>query len=373
MSRPLRWLTLVALAIPASCSLIDTDDLAGSASDAGTDTSSADAGDGVLDGGHDGVDASEAPLRCGLDGGGISVGAISNEKDQGPILQVADVYVRSMSLMHDGATYKLWWDDAEGTKIQYLESSAVSGPWHAPDNQTPDTSEVVLQRNPDSTSFDTDRVGQPSVLRVNGTYYLYYQGLNNGVWAIGVATSTSGRVFTRPSGPSITMHGGQIVSLVDAFYAGGLFHVMFNEQTGGKEFLGLLRSPDPELKSNVEEWTPAGWAPGDTRRFGIGEGKLTAGEVRCAAYSRELQRYFLLSNDYESFVVSSFAPATGSIESKSVALPKCRAASGLLRTPEGLLEPNEDCATVTFDMTYEVEVATDSFKTSAHHFDLRVR
>ncbi len=108
------------------------------------------------------------------------------------------------AVMFDGV-YKMWWCSSGG--IRYAESSSLDGGWHAR-NQPVGTTQVVLPPSGVTGSFDRDDVCDPSVVRVNGKYYMYY-GANNYTDGgspyyysthIGVASSDDGITWTRLNG-----------------------------------------------------------------------------------------------------------------------------------------------------------------------------
>jgi hypothetical protein len=81
------------------------------------------------------------------------------------------VYDYAPSIMQDGK-YRMWWCGAAvgpGDNILYAESTNVNGPYKAPNGT--DGWAVVLKGTNNGTSFDSLHTCDPSVLRVNGTYF----------------------------------------------------------------------------------------------------------------------------------------------------------------------------------------------------------
>ncbi|HVY48152.1 MAG TPA: hypothetical protein VHB21_19825, partial [Minicystis sp.] len=136
--------------------------------------------------------------------------------------------------MYDGV-YKAWWCAAGG--IHYATAPSLDGPWTQ--------SGVVLAPSRVQGSFDRDDVCDPSVVRVDGTYYMYY-GANNYTDAsgpyyyttnIGVASSPDGVHWTRMNGgrPIVVAHrGGRCTNPnVDACsYGAGQPSVVFSRDSG---------------------------------------------------------------------------------------------------------------------------------------------
>ena len=72
--------------------------------------------------------------------------------------------------MFDGK-YRAWWCGSTGIggdSIIYGEADSPSGPW------TP--GQMVFQYSNVPGTFDRVHTCDPSVIRVNGTYYMYYAG-----------------------------------------------------------------------------------------------------------------------------------------------------------------------------------------------------
>ena len=113
------------------------------------------------------------------------------------------VYDYAPSVMQDGM-YRMWWcgaAESPGDNILYAESTSLDGPFHARNSTAP--YQVVFKGTNNGTSFDSTHTCDPSVLRVNGVYYMYYGGLrdgtnqlNNQYTAIGIASSSDGISWT---------------------------------------------------------------------------------------------------------------------------------------------------------------------------------
>jgi hypothetical protein len=178
-------------------------------------------------------------------------------------------YNYAPSVLWDGGRYRMWWcsqlgvADPPGDDILLAESRSVDGPFAGPDGRggTPVFSGSAGR-------FDAVHTCDPSVLKVGGTYYLYYTGAAGAHAhgnAIGLATSTDGRVWTRANGGRPLVTAARDVQRDNTYGAGqpsvvylaGLFYLMFTDTTGedaGPNGAGqfVLRSPDPAFGRDVE-------------------------------------------------------------------------------------------------------------------------
>lgn len=185
-------------------------------------------------------------------------------------------YNYAPSVLWDGGRYRMWWcsqlgiANPPGDDILLAESGSVDGPFAGPDGTggTP-----VFSGS--SGGFDAMHTCDPSVVKVAGTYYLYYTGAAGDHAhgdAIGLATSPDGRVWTRANGgrPLVTAAGNVNrgntygAGQPSAVYVGGYFYLMFTDTTGqatGANGAGqfVLRSPDPAFTKDVEALGDSGF------------------------------------------------------------------------------------------------------------------
>ncbi|PXY29590.1 family 43 glycosylhydrolase [Prauserella flavalba] len=187
------------------------------------------------------------------------------------------VYNYGPTVMSDGGRTRMWWCSQYGSAappgddILYAEANSPDGPFAglAGERGIP---EAVLSGNPGA--FDGVHTCDPSVIRVDGTYYMYYTGaagsheLGN---SIGLVTSADGRHWTRPGTDPIvrpahdthrdnTYGAGQPA----AVYLDGWFYLMFTDTTGraaGWNGAGqfLLRAKDPTFSAGVQALGPQGF------------------------------------------------------------------------------------------------------------------
>lgn len=191
-------------------------------------------------------------------------------------------YNYAPSLLLEGGKHRLWWCSQLGVAapggddVLYAEAAGAGGPFAAPDGNP---SVPVLSGS--TAGFDAMHTCDPSVIKVDGTYYLYYTGAErdnhaNGS-AVGVATSKDGLSWTRAGrmivGPSneVLRENTYGAGQQSALWLDGWFYLMFTDTTGeaaGWNGAGqfVLRSKDPLFGSDVQALGPQGFqAVGDTR------------------------------------------------------------------------------------------------------------
>jgi hypothetical protein len=179
------------------------------------------------------------------------------------------------SLMFDGGRVRMWWCSQlitappPGDDVLYAEAPTVSGPF---------TSDRAVFSGSGGAGFDARHTCDPSVLMVNGTYYLYYTGAPNDHGsenAIGLATSTDGVTWTRANGGQPVVLSSFEVGRSNTYGAGqpsvlyldGWFYLMFTDTNargalpnGAGQF--VLRAKDPMFVSGVEALGDKGFHPG---------------------------------------------------------------------------------------------------------------
>jgi hypothetical protein len=277
--------------------------------------------------------------------------------------------------MRDGALFRMWWSTATAGTISYVEAASADGPWRAPGSTTGGTVQEVL-RPGSPPAFDENSVSAPSVVRVGGTYYMYYTGAGPNGARLGVASSTDGRVFARMNGgnplfdvaPGARTDPQPQLEGAGATFVDGKFVVLFHDSTApgtaadpsaNYPGLYLFRSADPTLQSGVEEWTPAGWAAGTARAHALvaaGGGDL--------AYVPELAR-FVVSQDQNLWF---FDPSRTSGALTPGEFPSyVGQGGGLVRLPDGSLTLAADCATLPIDQLRELGQTDGGNETDLGH------
>lgn len=217
------------------------------------------------------VPATTEPMRLTVRDGRQSPGQIAYGTGDAP-------YNYAPSVLWDGGRYRMWWcsqlgiANPPGDDILLAESGSMNGPFRGPDGRggTPVFSGSAAR-------FDAMHTCDPSVLKVGGTYYMYYTGAAGDHAhgnAIGLATSPDGRVWTRANGGRPLVTAARDVKRDNTYGAGqpsvvylaGLFYLMFTDTTGqdtGHNGAGqfVLRSPDPAFGHDVEALGDNGFQP----------------------------------------------------------------------------------------------------------------
>ncbi|MBB5804478.1 hypothetical protein F4560_004246 [Saccharothrix ecbatanensis] len=210
-----------------------------------------------------------APVPLATDRGRWSAAVVAYGGGDSP-------YNYGPTVLLESGRHRMWWCSQLGAAVPagddllYSESGSAAGPFVAP-NGAP--AMPVLSGS--VTGFDGVHTCDPSVVKVGGTYFLYYTGAAGDHAhgnAIGVASSTDGLSWTRLAGgapivsPSYdktrenTYGAGQpSVLVVDEW-----FYLMFTDTTGeaaGWNGAGqfVLRSKDATFASGVQALGPDGF------------------------------------------------------------------------------------------------------------------
>jgi hypothetical protein len=187
-------------------------------------------------------------------------------------------YNYAPSVMATGSGEQMWWCSQlpgaprPGDQILFAQAGSADGPFAAPGGGA---AAQVFVNSP--SGFDQLHTCDPSVIRVDGVYYLYYTGTSNAQGqnnAIGLALSTDGLHWTRANG------GAPIVSAAEdntggnpygagqpsVVYQNGWFYLLFTDTTGKAADPGgagqfVLRSKAPAFTSGVQSLGPTGFVP----------------------------------------------------------------------------------------------------------------
>ena len=190
-------------------------------------------------------------------------------------------YDYAPAVMLEDGVYRMWWcGGVAGDHILYAEASDLDGPWHAHGSDVADSYDDVFQPTGDTGDFDGTHTCDPSVIVVDGTYYMYYGGYplpgEGDTTRLGLATSADGMAWTRANGGApLFVPAGDYTDVPNAYglgqpsatYVDGHVYLSFTDTTaeganavnGAGQF--VVRSPDPGFGSDVEELTEDGFAP----------------------------------------------------------------------------------------------------------------
>jgi predicted GH43/DUF377 family glycosyl hydrolase len=175
-------------------------------------------------------------------------------------------YNYAPTVMQDGV-FRTWWcAGVAGDHILYAESSSLNGPFHARGSNAA-YQDVFAPTG--TRTFDGIHTCDPSVIRVNATYYMYYGGFDSSTntTEIGVAQSSDGLTWARLNGgspivvPRNPSAGGYGAGQPSAAYVNGTFYLMYTDTTGlngGLQY--AISSAEPTFQNSVQTATATGFA-----------------------------------------------------------------------------------------------------------------
>jgi hypothetical protein len=189
------------------------------------------------------------------------------------------VYNYAPAVMLDRGKVRTWWcsqmgvAQPNGDDILYSEGPTADGPFTA--------ARPVFSGS--RTSFDAIHTCDPSLVRIDDTYYLYYTGAARDNHAngssVGVATSKDGITWTRANnGRTILEPSGDVLRAnvygagqQSAVHLDGWVYLMFTDTTGSAAAPNgagqfVLRSRDPLFTTGVESLGPEGFVPVSSTR-----------------------------------------------------------------------------------------------------------
>jgi hypothetical protein len=156
-------------------------------------------------------------------------------------------------------------DVGGGDAIAYSTASNLDGPWSTP-------RVGVLAQSP-SGAWDHGYTCDPSVIRAASTLIMYYAGLtrSTGMTSIGVASSSDdGQTWQRANGgnpiitPAVPSKGGYGAGQPSVIVLDGMYYLAYTDTTGiasdpnSGAGIYVLRSTDATFQTNVEELTGPG-------------------------------------------------------------------------------------------------------------------
>ncbi|XVS65872.1 beta-xylosidase [Actinosynnema sp. CA-299493] len=294
-------------------------------------------------------------------------------------------YNYAPSVLSEGGRIRAWWcsqlsvAQPGGDDILHSEGSTLDGAFTA--------ASPVFSGS--SSGFDAMHVCDPSVIRVGGTYYLYYTAASrddhaNGS-AIGVATSPDGVVWTRANnGRPIVVPSDDVIrentygaGQQSAVHVDGWFYLMFTDTTGRASHPNgagqfVLRSRDPLFGKGVEALTEAGMAPVSATNRPRTRSVVEAfsadwmwiDAVSAFAIAHETDAGTTVTFWDEDFTRHPFDP---------VLIPGVwREGPGLVRTAEGHapIDPADPCGRVSLDVLRATAIGAAGAPTDIRHFGL---
>ncbi len=110
----------------------------------------------------------------------------------------------------------------------------------------------AAQLSPSTSGWDSFLIGSPSVVKVGGTYYLYYEGMSSSTHlrSIGLATSTDGATWTKSSANPVIAPGASGAwdqygaRYPTVYYDGNQFRLWYQGNGANGDSIGLATSPD---------------------------------------------------------------------------------------------------------------------------------
>jgi hypothetical protein len=266
-------------------------------------------------------------------------------------------YDYAPAVMLDGK-YRMWWcghDPAyPGDSIMYSEAFEPGGPWSTP---------ISVFQHGTPGSFDANHACDPSVIRVRGTYYMYYGGMDEAAsqrtTQIGVASSSDGIHWTRLNGgqPIVRpfapwLSGNYGAGQPSVAYVAPHYYMVYTDDTHSvtelKPGQWLMRATDPLFQSNVESMKANGFVLAPP---GLDDRDIHHGFGAELNFSDILDRFVVV--DHHVIEIHSWSFQV----EQTLQLPTSPSTfceqSGVARTPEGHLPPSRtDLTRVPVDVFY---------------------
>ncbi|HVV13047.1 beta-xylosidase [Amycolatopsis sp.] len=293
------------------------------------------------------------------------------------------------SAMLDGGKARVWWCSQypgalpPGDDILYGESTSLDGPFTGPGGGVPP---AVLSGDPGH--FDGAHTCDPSVIRVNGIYYLYYTGaagdhtLGN---SIGLATSTDGVTWNRAAGPVVSpshdVHRDNLYGAgqPSAVYVDGWFYLMFTDTTGraaGWNGAGqfVLRAKDPSFTTDVESLGDKGFS--SATGTGVPRTKSVADAFSADIEWVDALDAFAIAHETRDGTTISFwnSDFTASPYQPIVLPGAWQEGPGLVRSPAGHapVAADDPCGRVPVDVLRATAIGEAGAPTDLRHFGLDI-
>ena len=184
--------------------------------------------------------------------------------------------------------YRMWWcGGIAGDHILHAQSTSLGGPWHAHNSTKPNSFDDTFAPTLNKKDWDGEQVCDPSVIKVAGTYYLYYGGLplpgssQPRTTSLGVATGKDGLSWKRASDNPVVRPAQSISAVPNKYGAGqpsvyfldGWFHMAFTDTSGfgadrtNGAGIFVWRSKSGTFATDVQELQSAGWVARNPKRY----------------------------------------------------------------------------------------------------------
>ncbi|MDV6013280.1 family 43 glycosylhydrolase [Haloechinothrix sp. LS1_15] len=290
-------------------------------------------------------------------------------------------YNYTPTVMRDGDHTRMWWCSQyntarpAGDDIVYGVADSGADHFTGPNGGIP-----LAVFSGSSSGFDAVHTCDPSVIRVDDRYYLYYTGADGDgdfANAIGLAKSEDGKNWRRVNGGEPIVRAAFDTERANTYGAGqpavtyleGRYYLMFTDTTGhaaGWNGAGqfVLRSPDPAFASDVEALGPDGFdpvtSPEETREHAVIDAfsvdLMWVAALDAFAVAHQTTAGTTVTFFDRDFATTPYEPVV--IEGQ------WREGPGLLRDPKGHapVSAREPCETVPLDViraTRNTEAPTD--------------
>ncbi|HEY4020033.1 MAG TPA: beta-xylosidase [Pseudonocardiaceae bacterium] len=278
-------------------------------------------------------------------------------------------YNYAPSIMDTGSGEDMWWCSQlpgaprPGDQILFAQAGNADGPFVAPGGGP---GAQVFGNSP--TGFDQLHTCDPSVVRVDGIYYLYYTGTSNAQGqdnAIGLALSTDGIHWSRANGgapivaPAGDTGGGNAYGAgqPSAVYLNGWFYLLFTDTSGkAADASGagqfVLRSTTPTFTGGVQALGPTGFtsvASTKTPRLR----SLLAANTADWMWVDSLNAFAIAADTAQGSTVSFWNADFTYQPYPPVSLPgAAQDGPGLVRTPDGHapIPASNPCGSLSLDL-----------------------
>ncbi|SFT06503.1 beta-xylosidase [Saccharopolyspora flava] len=283
------------------------------------------------------------------------------------------------SVLAEDGGYRAWWCSQlpgvgpAGDDVLHASAASPDGPFGP---ATP-----VFSGEPGR--FDGMHTCDPSVLHVDGRYYLYYTGAAGDHAhgnTIGVATSADGLTWTRGAAPIVTAAGEVARPNVygagqpSALFLDGWFYLLFTDTTargagwnGAGQF--VLRSRDPLFGKGVEALTERGFEPAGAGRTRSVVDAFSADW----AYSPTLDAFAIAHQTEAGTQITFWDTGFTRHPYQPVTIPgPWQEGPGLVRDGSGRLRPStsDPCESVPLDVLRATALAPSP--TDIRHFGLDI-